>query len=128
MIVAVVSYIINRYFKRDTVNKRTEVSSRGQESVDQYNKRKREEALRKEAEKKKKLDTKVQEANPNYRKELTIDGRDPAAGDIIDPINVWSNYETRTYAGKVRHGEKVTLVKREGEGVPIETKFGLRSG
>lgn len=57
---------------------------------------------------------------------VTIDGKDPAGGDIIDPINIWENYRTRTYAGRVKHGQKVTVIKRVGDGVLIETKAGLR--
>ena len=54
-----------------------------------------------------------------------IDGYDPHTGSIIDPINVWKDYEDRTFAGKVNHGEKVTLLRRVGDGVLIETSSGL---
>ena len=56
----------------------------------------------------------------------TIDGYDPASESIIDPINLWSDYETRVYAGKVRHGEKVKIIKRVGDGVLIEKQNGKR--
>ena len=56
----------------------------------------------------------------------TIDGYDPASDSIIDPINLWLNYETRVYAGRVRHGEKINIIKRVGDGVLIEKENGKR--
>lgn len=58
---------------------------------------------------------------------LTIDGYDPDSNSIIERINLWSNYETRTrIVGQVAHGEKVFLVKRAGDGVLVERRDGLR--
>jgi hypothetical protein len=56
---------------------------------------------------------------------VTIDGTD-GDGTIITPINLWSNYQTRSFAGKVNHGERVKLIRRDGDGVLIETKTGLQ--
>lgn len=57
---------------------------------------------------------------------VTINGFDLATNSIIDPINLWGNYETRTLVGQVHHGEKVYFIKREGEGICIETKSGIK--
>lgn len=58
---------------------------------------------------------------------LTIDGYDAASKTIIQRINLWNNYETRArVVGQVSHGEKVTLIKRVGDGVFVETKAGLK--
>ena len=117
------SYLINK-FTQPTISQKGNQSSSGHESVDEYNKRKREEALRESNEKdNRKSNEKI---DPDYGKELTMDGWDPASQTAIDPINLWTNYENRTYAGKVHHGEKVWYVKREGDGVLIETKSGNR--
>lgn len=56
----------------------------------------------------------------------TIDGYDPASGTTIDPVRLWSDYKNRTFAGTVRHGEKVKLIKRDGDGVLIEKRNGKR--
>ena len=124
VIVAIASYIIKSYSNRGIESQSEELTPIGQESVDQYNKRKREEALQNEE--RKKLKDNANDIKSNGQEQLTMNGRDPATGDIIDPINLWSNYATRTYAGKVRHGEKVMLVKRDGVGVLVETKSGLK--
>ncbi len=57
--------------------------------------------------------------------EITIDGTD-TDGTIIDPINLWSSYETRSFAGTVRHGEKVKFIRRDGDGILLETRTGQR--
>jgi len=54
----------------------------------------------------------------------TIDGYDAASNTIISPINVWSNYDKRIFGGKLLHGEKVTLIKRVGDGVLVKNKTG----
>lgn len=56
----------------------------------------------------------------------TVDGYDSASGTIIDPINIWTDYNNRRFAGKVRHGERVKLIKRVGDGVLIEKENGKR--
>ncbi|MFM8348580.1 MAG: hypothetical protein ACKOAR_11120 [Bacteroidota bacterium] len=56
---------------------------------------------------------------------VTMDGTDKD-GTIIQSINIWSDYQKRTYAGKVRHGESVKYIRREGNGVMIETHTGNR--
>jgi hypothetical protein len=122
--VVALSYVIHNFTNRPIVQKENQISS-GHESVDEYNKRKIEEAL-KEAHRNKKSRQSTEKIDLNYGKELTIDGWDPASQTVIDPINLWTSYENRTYAGKVRHGEKVWYVKREGDGVLVETKSGKR--
>lgn len=57
----------------------------------------------------------------------TIDGYADVAQELIDPVNVWDNYKTRTaIVARVRHGERVGIVRREGDGVLIETSNGVR--
>ena len=53
----------------------------------------------------------------------TITGYDSATGSIIDPINVFKDYEDRNLgiSGKARHGEKVTILEKSGNGVRIKT-------
>ena len=55
-----------------------------------------------------------------------IDGYDPATNDIINPLSVWENYETRKFAFQINHGTEVMLVKRtpDGQGVYIRDKNG----
>lgn len=60
------------------------------------------------------------------RRIVTIDGTDNDAGDVIQDINLWENYQTRTWAGRVKHGQKVYFIRREGDGVLVETKSGLK--
>jgi len=56
---------------------------------------------------------------------VTIDAYDSASGGLIDPINVWDNYETRRkIVDKVMHNEKVSMIKREGDGILIRTDRG----
>jgi hypothetical protein len=58
---------------------------------------------------------------------VTMDGMDKASGTVIDPINVWGNYQTRTsVVAHVRSGDKVKLISRNGDGVQIETDNGTR--
>ncbi len=59
------------------------------------------------------------------RRIVTIDGTDDV-GDVIPELNLWENYQTRTWAGRVKHGEKVFFIRREGDGVLVETKSGLK--
>lgn len=53
----------------------------------------------------------------------TINGYDSATGSIIDPINVFKDYENRNLgiSGKAKHGEKVTILEKSGNGVKIKT-------
>ncbi len=53
----------------------------------------------------------------------TINGYDSATGSIIDPINVFKDYENRDLgiSGKAKHGEKVTILEKSGNGVRIKT-------
>lgn len=57
----------------------------------------------------------------------TINGYDSATGSIIDPINVFKDYENRNLgiSGKARHGEKVTILEKSGSGVRIKTGSGV---
>ena len=58
---------------------------------------------------------------------VTMSGYDQASGTTIDPINVWDDYQTRAHVvATVRNGEKVTLIRRSGDGVQIETASGAR--
>ena len=57
---------------------------------------------------------------------LTLDGWDHASQSTIDPINLWENYDTRTFAGIAHHGDSVRLVTRKGDGVLIETESGVK--
>ena len=59
-------------------------------------------------------------------KKVTMNGYDPVTKTIISPINLWKNYQTRAYAGKVSHGEKITLIRREGDAVLVETSSGVQ--
>lgn len=56
-----------------------------------------------------------------------INGYDSATNKIIDPINVFLDYENRNLglAGKVNHGEKVTILENSGNGVKIKTSSGV---
>lgn len=59
---------------------------------------------------------------------ITIDGYDPASDSIIDPINIWIDYENRD-AGIVthaHHGDSVKFLRREGDGILIETADGTQ--
>lgn len=56
----------------------------------------------------------------------TIDGYDPTTNTTINPLNIWEDYQTRKFAGKVNHKEKITVLKRDGDGVFIETKEGKK--
>lgn len=55
-----------------------------------------------------------------------IDGYDSATGEIITPLNVWSNYDTRSFAYKIDHGATVTMIDRtaDGNGVKIRDASG----
>ncbi len=57
----------------------------------------------------------------------TINGYDSATGSIIDPINVFNDYENRNLgiSGKAKHGEKVTILEKSGNGVRIKTGSGV---
>lgn len=59
---------------------------------------------------------------------VTMDGFDPATGTIIAPINIWKNYTDRTQGvvGTVLHGQYVTMIRQEGDGVLIQTPTGIR--
>ena len=57
---------------------------------------------------------------------VTIDGRD-TSGAMIDPINVWDNYQTRgAVVARLHHGDTVTMLSRNGNGVQIQTSSGVR--
>jgi hypothetical protein len=123
--VMIISYVINISSGQFQMASSPIDRSTKSETADEYNKRKKEEiAQRKKAEKT--LKNKKAEYDQDQGRKSTVDGYDPSVGDIIDPINLWENYQTRTYAGKLRHGEIVTLIRREGDGVLIEKNSGLR--
>lgn len=55
---------------------------------------------------------------------VTVSGSD-GQGGIIDPINVWADYKTRSkVVAKVHPGDQVTMLRRDGDGILIETKAG----
>lgn len=57
---------------------------------------------------------------------VTIDGTD-STGVRIETINVWNNYQTRSaVVARVRHGERVEMLGRSGDGVEIQTADGTR--
>lgn len=57
----------------------------------------------------------------------TINGYDPATKTIINPINVFKDYENRNLgiSGKAKHGEKVTILEKSGTGVKVRTNSGV---
>jgi len=57
----------------------------------------------------------------------SITGYDSATGSIIDPINIFIDYENRNrgLAGKAKHGETVTILEKSGRGVKIRTNSGI---
>ena len=59
---------------------------------------------------------------------VTIDGKDPSTGLIIEPINVWKDYNNRAagIATTVKDGQRVQFVRRTGDGVLIQTHEGKR--
>ena len=60
-------------------------------------------------------------------RQVTMDGYDADTGVTVDPINLWRDYRDRMgrgTSGQARHGEKVTLIRREGNGVLVETDEG----
>jgi hypothetical protein len=124
-LVMAISYVVNKSNQQTEIAPSSNDVSTGNETVEEYNQRKKEEVnqRRKKAEA---LKDRKSEHNAELGRKLTVDGYDPAIGGIIDPINLWENYATRTYAGKLRHGEIVTLIRREGDGVFVQKKSGLR--
>lgn len=126
LVIATSSYLVTKRYNGTSNQNKISTPPIVQESVDEYNKRKRKEALLRQGKKEDKNETSNNKVDPEYGRELTIDGWDPATNSIIDPLNLWENYETRTYAGKVRHGNKVWYVRRNGDGILIETKSGQR--
>jgi uncharacterized protein YpmB len=65
-----------------------------------------------EIEKPKKAEKENYKKNAETYKLLTIDGYDAATGTTIQKINVWSDYEKRTYAFSLNHGDKVSILDR----------------
>jgi len=59
---------------------------------------------------------------------LTLDGYDPQAGITVQAINLWNDHADRGagIAGTGRHGERVQLVRRAGEGVLVKLPDGTR--
>lgn len=68
--------------------------------------------IKKEIEKPKKTELKEYKKNAEPYKLLTIDGYDVATGKTIQEINVWSDYNKRTYAFSLHHGDKVSILDR----------------
>lgn len=58
---------------------------------------------------------------------VTLDGYD--SGELVTPvINLWKDYDNRAagVAGKAKHGQKVEMIERKGDGVLIETDSGVK--
>lgn len=57
----------------------------------------------------------------------TMNGYDSASKTIINPINVFKDYENRNLgiSGKANHGEKVTILETSDNGVKIKTASGV---
>ena len=58
---------------------------------------------------------------------VTMDGTEN--GELMVPIiNLWKDYNNRSrgVAGTIRHGARVKLIRRSGNGVLVETKSGTR--
>lgn len=63
--------------------------------------------------------------NLKYPRKGTINAYDEASKGLIDPLNVWEKKEQSSLGkvvAKVYHNEEVTMLKREGSRVYIETK------
>jgi len=75
-------------------------------------------------EKEKTTKNQYEDIDTSNAKTVTMDGYDPNADVIVEKINIWGNYEKRSYVGSVLHGEKVKMLKREGDGVLIKTSDG----
>jgi hypothetical protein len=58
---------------------------------------------------------------------VNLDGYDPDSKTTIQEIRLWKDYENRAagVAGKARHGQKVQMIERKGDGVLIQTDSGV---
>lgn len=57
---------------------------------------------------------------------VTVSGSD-GQGGIIDPINVSETYEPRgRTVAQVHPGDQVTMLRREGDGILIQTSAGVQ--
>ena len=58
---------------------------------------------------------------------VTLDGYDSASVTTIQEIRLWKDYDNRAagVAGTARHGQKVEMIERKGDGVLIETSSGV---
>lgn len=70
----------------------------------------------------------LSEQKPPAERFVTLDGYDAATGITIQKINLWKDYNNRRagISATAQHGEKVKLIRREGDGVLVETKAGKR--
>jgi hypothetical protein len=59
---------------------------------------------------------------------VTINADDPASGTRIDPVNVWRDYNDRSagVAGRVRHGDRVGLIRQDGGAALIRLNDGTQ--
>lgn len=57
------------------------------------------------------------------KKVITINAKDEY-GYLIGPINVWKNYDSRTFAFSLNHGAKVTQIDKGGSWVKIKDSRG----
>ena len=67
--------------------------------------------------------------NRKYPRKGIINAYDEASKGLIDPLNIWEKKEQSPLGkivAKVYHNEEVTMLKREGIRVHIETKSKVR--
>ncbi len=71
-------------------------------------------------------DEQEKETTDESVKYVTLDGQDE--GITIKEIRLWKDYNNRMsgVATTASHGEKVTFIRREGDGVLVETKNKIR--
>lgn len=59
---------------------------------------------------------------------VTLDEHDTSSNITVKNINLWKNYKDRAagIVATVNHGDSVKLIKREGDGILVETRDGKR--
>jgi hypothetical protein len=71
--------------------------------------------------------TEAKSSSPAILRTGVTNGFDPETKTIINPINIFKDYENRNLgiSGKVGHGERVTIMERSGNGLKIYTNSGV---
>ena len=61
-------------------------------------------------------------------KDVTLDGYDASTNMTVEDINIWKDYNNRSLGISTRgkHGQKVKLLNKVGDGVEVETKDGKK--